>query len=100
MNGISWTEEEIETLKCMREQGATVREVSLALGRSYQSCVSKGIALREYGDCPPHSSGRKSKRTKPPLAAPRKCLHCREPFRPEHTHNFICDNCLRSEVFA
>lgn len=100
MNGISWTPEEIETLLRMRKEGASVREVSLALGRSYESCVSKGIALREYGDCPANSSGRKSKRTAEPLVAPRKCLHCRQLHRPAHKHNWICYPCATSEPFG
>ncbi|GGG30832.1 hypothetical protein GCM10010964_18430 [Caldovatus sediminis] len=28
-----------------------------------------------------------------PALAPRRCLNCRRPFRPEHRHRFLCDPC-------
>jgi hypothetical protein len=99
-----WKPEEIDALRRMRQEGKTVSEVAIHLGRNYRSVVDKTRYLRER-------EGFSVTRTyRTPCAhhktkvdgdmAGRKCLCCGKQFPSAHKFNRICFQCSESEIFG
>ncbi len=90
-----WTPEDIATLNRMQSEGVSLKDIALALGRSYINVVGKCRAMRE-------STGTQRSRRSPLHQASgplRKCLSCRRPFHSEHRLNYMCPSCTGTEAY-